>query len=211
MGREYPTDVLWRAQELYCVDRLSYAAVAEATGRSGVAPRPLHPTTLKSWGQKYAWARRREEIAQAESEIRVNIIKGRQKALEQLLATTDAKEAASMAFAVSSLESLALKRQELATAGKIPHAASLARRKIVTRADAVAALREAVERKLGTALADPEKISTATVQDIKRCLDLVAELETSLPKESEAEESRKRGLSGDMAQDIYQALGITGE
>lgn len=149
MGREYPTDVLWRAQELYCVDRLSYAAVAEATGVSA--------TTLKSWGQKYSWARRREEIAQAESEIRVNIIKGRQKALEQLLATTDAKEAASMAFAVSSLESLALKRQELATAGKIPHAASLARRKIVTRADAVAALREAVERKLGTALADPEK------------------------------------------------------
>ena len=87
-----------------------------------------------------------------------------------------------MAFAVSSLESLALKRQELATAGKIPHAASLARRKIVTRADAVAALREAVERKLGTALADPEKISTATVQDIKRCLDLVAELEAGLPK-----------------------------
>ena len=78
MGREYPTDVLWRAQELYCVDRLSYAAVAEATGVSA--------TTLKSWGQKYAWARRREEIAQAESEIRVNIIKGRQKALEQLLA-----------------------------------------------------------------------------------------------------------------------------
>lgn len=32
MGREYPTDTLWRAQELYCVDRLSYAAVAEATG-----------------------------------------------------------------------------------------------------------------------------------------------------------------------------------
>lgn len=203
MGREYPTDVLWRAQELYCVDRLSYAAVAEATGVSA--------TTLKSWGQKYAWARRREEIAQAESEIRVNIIKGRQKALEQLLATTDAKEAASMAFAVSSLESLALKRQELAAAGKIPHAASLARRKIVTRADAVAALREAVERKLGTALADPEKISTATVQDIKRCLDLVAELEAGLPNESEAEESRKRGLSGNMAQDIYQTLGITGE
>ena len=108
MGREYPTDTLWRAQELYCVDRLSYAAVAEATGVSA--------TTLKAWGQKYGWARRREEIARAESEIRVNIIKGRQ-ALEQLLAAADAKEAAPMAFAVSSLESLALKRLELAAAG----------------------------------------------------------------------------------------------
>ena len=196
MGREYPTDTLWRAQELYCVDRLSYAAVAEATGVSA--------TTLKAWGQKYGWARRREEIA-----IRVNIIKGRQKALEQLLAAEDAKEAAPMAFAVSSLESLALKRQELAASGRIPDASAPARRKIATRADAVAALREAVERKLGLALADPDKISTATVQDVKRCLDLVAELEAGLPKETEAEDARKRGMSGELAQNIYRALGIT--
>ena len=112
MGREHPTDTLWRAQELYCVDRLSYAAVAEATGVSA--------TTLKAWGQKYGWARRREEIARAESEIRVNIIKGRQKALEQLLAAADAKEAAPMAFAVSSLESLALKRLALPPPGSFP-------------------------------------------------------------------------------------------
>ena len=98
MGREYPTDTLWRAQELYCVDRLSFAQVAEATGVSA--------TTLKNWSEKYGWRTKREEIARAESEIRVNIIKGRQKALEQLLVATDAKEAAPMAFAVSSLESL---------------------------------------------------------------------------------------------------------
>lgn len=201
MGREHPTDTLWRAQELYCVDRLSYAAVAEATGVSA--------TTLKAWGQKYGWARRREEIARAESEIRVNIIKGRQKALEQLLAAEDAKEAAPMAFAVSSLESLALKRQELAASGKIPDVSASVRRKIATRADAVAALREAVERKLGLALVDPDKISTATVQDVKRCLDLVAELEAGLPKETEAEDTRKRGMSGELAQNIYRALGIT--
>ena len=203
MGREYPTDTLWRAQELYCVDRLSFAQVAEATGVSA--------TTLKNWSEKYGWRAKREEIARAESEIRVNIIKGRQKALEQLLAAADAKEAAPMAFAVSSLESLTLKRLELAAAGKIPNAAGPARHKIATRADAVAALRDAVERKLGLALADPDKITTATVLDVKRCLDLVAELEAGLPKESEAEESRKRGLSGDMAQSIYKALGITEE
>lgn len=197
MGREHPTDTLWRAQELYCVDRLSYAAVAEATGVSA--------TTLKAWGQKYGWARRREEIAQAESEIRVNIIKGRQKALEQLLAAADAKEAAPMAFAVSSLESLALKRQELAAAGKIPDASASARRRIATRADAVAALREAVERKLGLALSDPEKINAATVQEIKRCLDLVAELEAGLPKEAEAQ--RDKALSLENAQAIREILG----
>ena len=184
MGREYPTDTLWRAQELYCVDRLSYAAVAEATGVSA--------TTLKAWGHKYGWARRREEIARAESEIRVNIIKGRQKALEQLLAAEDAKEAAPMAFAAS---------------GKIPDASAIVRRKIATRADAVAALREAVERKLGLALADPDKISTATVQDVKRCLDLVAELEAGLPKEPE--DTRSKALSPENAQAIREILGTS--
>lgn len=203
MGKEYPTDVLWQAQELYCVDRLSYAAVAEATGVSA--------TTLKSWGQKYGWTRKRAEIAQAQSEIRVNIIKGRKYALEQLLTAADAKEAASMAFAVSSLESLALKQQELAAAGKIPSAAPATRRKIGNRAEAIAALREAVERKLNLALTDSEKITSAAVQDIKRCLDLMAELEASLPKENEAEETRRRGLSQNMAESIYKALGVAEE
>ncbi|WP_297047300.1 hypothetical protein [uncultured Desulfovibrio sp.] len=185
------------------MDRLSYAAVAEATGVSA--------TTLKSWGQKYGWTQKRSEIAQAQSEIRVNIIKGRKYALEQLLTAEDAKQAASMAFAVSSLESLALKQQELAAAGKIPSAAPVARRKIGTRAEAIAALREAVERKLNLALADSEKITFAAVQDIKRCLDLMAELEASLPKENEAEENRRRGLSQNMAESIYKALGVAEE
>lgn len=200
MGREYPTDTLWLAQELYCVDRLSYTAVAEATGVS--------PTTLKAWGQKYDWSRKRAEIAQAQSEIRVNIIKGRKYALEQLLTAEDAKQAASMAFAVSSLESLALKQQELAAAGKLPSAVPPSCRKIGTRAEAVAALREAVERKLNLALADADKITFATVQDIKRCLDLMGELEASLPKENETEEAKHRGLSRNMAESIYKALGV---
>ena len=201
MGWEYEPETVWRAQELYCVDRLSFARVAELTGVSA--------TTLKAWSDKYGWRAKREEIAQAESDIRVNTIKGRKVALEMLLEAGDGKEASQMAFAVASLESLALKQQELAAAGKIPSAAAPARPKIATRADAVAVLRDAVEQKLGLALADPAKITTATVQDVKRCLDLVAELEASLPKENEAEESKKRGLSGDMAQRIYKALGIT--
>lgn len=203
MGREHPTDTLWKAQELYCVDRLSYAAVAEATGVSA--------TTLKAWGQKYDLARKRAEIAEAESEIRVNVVKGRKKALEELLGAENAKEASAMAFAVSSLESLAMKQAELMASGKIPGAAKAARRRVTGRTDAIAALREAVEKKLGMALADPEKINSQTVTDIKRCLDLVAELEATLPKENAPEEEKKRGLSGNMAESIYKAIGITEE
>lgn len=199
MGREHTSDTLWKAQELYCVDRLSYAAVAEATGVS--------PTTLKAWGQKYQWARRREEIAQAESEIRVNIIKGRKKALEQLLATSEPREASQMAFAVTSLESLALKREEMAASGKIPCATGPVRHKIATRADAIAALRDVVERKLGHALADPERITISTVQDVKRCLELVADLEAGLPKEKE--ETHDKALSPENARAIREILGTS--
>lgn len=197
MGREHPTDILWQAQELYCVDRLSYSAVSEALGVSA--------TTLKNWGQRYDWAQKRADIAKAQSEIRVNTIKGRQKALEQLLKADSPKTAATMAFAVSSLESLALKKLELAAAGKIPSATPVNKRKIVSKADAITALREAVERKLGIALADPEKISTATVQDIKRCLDMVSELEASLPKDNGKENSR--ALSPENAELIQSILG----
>ena len=116
MGWEYEPETVWRAQELYCVDRLSFARVAELTGVSA--------TTLKAWSDKYGWRAKREEIAQAESDIRVNTIKGRKVALEMLLEAGDGKEASQMAFAVASLESLALKQQELAAAGKIPSAAA---------------------------------------------------------------------------------------
>lgn len=199
MGREHPTDTLWKAQELYCVNRLSYAAVAEAVGVSA--------TTLKAWGQKYDWARKRAEIAEAESEIRINVVKGRKKALEELLGAENAKEASAMAFAVSSLESLAMKQAELAAAGKIPGTAKAARRKVKGKADAIAALREAVEMKLGLALADPEKITTATVQDVKRCLDLVAELEAGLPKEIENDANRANALSPENARIVQNILG----
>lgn len=198
MGREYASDTLWRAQELYCVDRLSYAAVAEQTGVSA--------TTLKAWGQKYDWARKRAEIAQAESEIRINTVKSRHKALEQLLTAGDAKEAAQMAFAVSSLESLALKQQELAAAGKIPSATPPVRRKISTKAEAVAALKEAVEKKLNLALADADKISAALVSDVKRCLELVTDFENSLPKETKPETAQ--GLSAEMAAKLRELAGV---
>lgn len=197
MGWEYEPETVWKAQELYCVDRLSFARVAELTGVSA--------TTLKAWSDKYDWRAKREEIAQAESDIRVNTIKGRKVALEMLLEAGDGKEASQMAFAVASLESLALKQQELAAAGKIPSAAAPARPKIATRADAVAVLRDAVEQKLGLALADPAKITTATVQDVKRCLELVAELEAGLPKERE--EKRDKALSPENARAIREILG----
>jgi len=144
-----------------------------------------------------------------ESEIRFNTILGRKAILQRLLEAEDGKEASQVAFAVASLENLALKQAELAAAGKIPtFSEPAAQPHIGTRADAVAALRQAVENKVGMALADPEKISAATIKDVKQCLDLLTELEAGLPKPEVPETEQKQGLSRDMADALEKALGL---
>ena len=200
MGWEHEPGTVWRAQELYCMDRLSFERVSELTG--------VATSTLKRWADKYRWRERREELAQVDSEIRFNTVMGRKAILQRLLEAEDGKEASQVAFAVASLESLALKQAELAAAGKIPSFSEPeARPHIATQADAVAALREAVRNKVGMALSDPGKINAATVQDVKRCLELLGELEARLPKEKE--ESRDKALSPENAQAIREILGTS--
>ena len=200
MGWEHEPGTVWRAQELYCMDRLSFERVSELTG--------VATSTLKRWADKYRWRERREELAQVESEIRFNTVMGRKAILQRLLEAEDGKEASQVAFDVASLESLALKQAELAAAGKIPSFSEPeARPHIATQADAVAALREAVRNKVGMALSDPGKINAATVQDVKRCLELLGELEARLPKEKE--ESRDKALSPENAQAIREILGTS--
>ena len=201
MGWEHEPGTVWRAQELYCLDRLSFDRVSELTG--------VATSTLKRWADKYRWRERRDELAQVESEIRFNTVLGRKAILQRLLTAEDGKEASQVAFAVASLESLALKQAELAAAGRIPTFAEPAvRPHIATRADAVAALRQAIENKVGMALADPGKINAATIKDVSQCLDLLAKLESSLPKPEAPEAEQKRGLSKDMAAALEKALGL---
>ena len=204
MGWEHEPGTVWRAQELYCLDRLSFDRVSELTG--------VATSTLKRWADKYRWRERRDELAQVESEIRFNTVLGRKAILERLLTAEDGKEASQVAFAVASLESLALKQAELAAAGRIPgFAEPSVRPPVATRADAVAALRQAIENKVGMALADPGKINAATIKDVSQCLDLLANLESSLPKPEAAEAEQKRGLSKDMAAALEKALGLHNE
>ena len=109
MGWEHEPGTVWRAQELYCLERLSFGRVAQLTG--------VAVSTLKRWADKYRWRERRDELAQVESEIRFNTILGRKAILQRLLEAEDGKEASQVAFAVASLENLALKQAELAAAG----------------------------------------------------------------------------------------------
>lgn len=201
MGWEHEPGTVWRAQELYCSERLSFERVSELTG--------VATSTLKRWADKHQWRERRDELAQAESEIRFDLVLGRKAILQRLLTAESGKEASQVAFAVASMESVAMKQAELVAAGKIPTFAE-PRPHIATRADAVAALRQAMESKIGMALADPSKINASTIKDVSQCLDLLTELEACLPKieTSDNAEDQKRGLSKDVAAALEKALGI---
>ena len=94
MGWEHEPGTVWRAQELYCLDRMSFERVAEMTG--------VATSTLKRWADKYRWRERREELAQVESEI------------EKLLDTLTGASPVLLSYANSKIEELDARRQSIA-------------------------------------------------------------------------------------------------
>lgn len=192
MGWEHEAETVWQAQSLYCVDRLSFDAVARETG--------VAASTLKRWAEKYDWRQKREEIAQAEAEIRVDKVKARAVTLKALIA----KPGANMAFAVSALESQALKEEEAARKGAaFAAAAGQGELSIKTPADAIAVLKTAVEQRLAYVLTRPELDVFAEAQKVTKTLGLISQLEAAQP---ETEESAEGGISASLAERIEAAM-----
>lgn len=110
MRREHAPDTVWRCQELYCVDRLSFAYISSVCG--------VADSTLRRWADLYAWRDKRQEIAKAEADIRANTVLGRSHVLKMLLESDTSKEASQMAFAVAGLEKMAFAVAEAHRAAK---------------------------------------------------------------------------------------------
>ncbi len=200
MGAEYDADTRWRAMELYCADRLTFAQVAEATG--------VADSTLRRWADAYQWRERREELARAEADIRIDTIRSRAAILRHLIEAQDGKAASQIAFAVSSLENLALQREKALLAGEIANPAKPEKPvKVSSRSEAIAVLKQAVEDKLGLLLSDKKYVTSDSITDIAKCLALVQELEATLPKE-EADSKKYGGVSADIAERLDKALGL---
>lgn len=200
MGVEIDADTRWRAMELYCADRLTFAQVSEATG--------IADSTLRRWADAYQWRERREELAQAEADIRIDTIRSRAAILKHLLEAEDGKVASQIAFAVASLGNLELQYQKALLAGDIANPAKPEKPvKVSSRAEAIAVLKQAVEGKLGLILSDKKYVTSDSVTDIAKCLALVQELEATLPKE-EADTMKSGGVSADIAERLDKALGL---
>lgn len=200
MAFEHDSDTRWRAQELYCVDRLTFTQIAEIVN--------VADSTLRRWADMWQWRERREEIAQAEAEIRVDTVKARASILKRLLEAEDGKTASQVAFAVASLENLALQQQKAVLAGEIANPAKPEKPvKVSTRAEAVDVLWQVVNDKLNTVLSDKKYVTTESVGDIMKCLELVRDMEATLPK-NDADKAKHAGLSSAIADRLDEALGL---
>ena len=192
---EYSPDVVWKAQDLYVIERFSFAKVAERTG--------VTATTLKNWAKKYNWRQKREEIAQIEAESKMDLYRSRQKAIKMLLESGDGKECSQMAFAVSSLENLAIKQQELQLNQQI-QTEQHRKTKLVTKEDTLKQLAAAVQNRLLFVLENPQAINSKNIQDILNMLKLMEQVD--IPHEEQIQSSR--GISKELAENIKKALNL---
>lgn len=197
MGREHPPETVFRARELYCVDRMTFAQVAKAMG--------VAESSLKRWSENYGWQATRQEIAQAEMDIRADTLLARSRLLKALIKSADAQTG----FAVASLESLAMKQADALRQGKLLDATlgTKPQRPIRTREDAVLAVREAIERRLQQLVGMPDLVDLRSLQDVQRCLGLLETLERSVATGAE-EESASKVLPADVTQALREALGL---
>lgn len=197
MGREHPPETVFRAQELYCVDRMTFAQVAKAVN--------VAESTLKRWSETYGWQAKRDEIAQAEMDIRADFVLARSKMLKALIESKDAQTG----FAVASLEGLAMKQADAIRQGRLLDATSGAKpqRTIRTREDAVLAVREAIERRLQQLVGMPDLVDLRSLQDVQRCLGLLETLERSVAPGAEAE-SASKAPPADVIKAMCEALGL---
>ncbi len=182
MGREHEPETVWRAQELYCVDRWSFERVAEATG--------VADSTLRRWADAYGWREKREEIALAEADLRADKILARSKLLKSLIQSCNAQTG----FAVAALEGLALREAELARslAEATPAEPEPEPAEPQTLSGDTAALEEAVRQRLAAILASKD-MRVRDVKDLTAILEKLArtarlpELETAGGDQGETE------------------------
>lgn len=183
--REHAPETVWKAQDLYCLDRLSFMDTAKALG--------IADSTVRRWAKQYGWREKREELARIESERRINFIKARADMLQRLLGAEKAGDAAQAAFGVASLENLEIKKQEaLAKAEKealkergaplVTQNEKTAPEETFTLPDGIsdderlALLESAVNSQIALLLNRPVPDISRHMKEIKDALDLVAKL-----------------------------------
>jgi hypothetical protein len=177
-GKEYSMETVERCEDSYCVDGLTFDQVAGLTGVS--------ISTLKRWSERYDWQQKREDIRRARSAIRTGRVLLHSKLIENCLKTLNPQDA----FAVASIDGVVQRaaeaaRRNAADAGAFQEADRT--REIRTDAEAVAALEEAVQIRVGRLLANPDALNFRAMQDIGKVMEFLKDLRAKAAPGVEAE------------------------
>jgi hypothetical protein len=192
--REHAPEKVWQAQELYCVTRLTFRATAEQVG--------VAESTVKRWADKHGWREKRDKIAQAECDIRADLVLARSEMVKSLMKSKDAQTG----FAVASLESLAMKQAEFERAGRVADIVTQNKNKQpLTPEETVSALRDAVEAKVMLLLTSPDGVDFKAVADIKKALELLEGMEAKQAREVGAD-NKGSTVSGSNIEKMLDAL-----
>jgi len=192
MPREYSWEVRERAEELYIVDGLTYEQVAAQTGVS--------VSQIQRWAKEGGWPEKRRELRQALSDIKRKMVLLRLRYIDKALKSLDNQAA----YAVARLEDVAARASGRAAQGSEPEPA-LPEREIKTPAEAIAALEEAVQRKLNRMLAGD--VSLAGIRDMKKALELIEEMKKRhAGPASGGMEGERKGLSDEAVEEIRQKI-----
>jgi DNA-binding transcriptional regulator YiaG len=192
MPREIDWETRIDAEELYVVDGLTYEQVSERTGVS--------VTQLQRWGTDGGWVERRREYRNALGDIRRNTVKLRQALIESALNSLDPQAV----YAVARLES-ATRATKSSQPDDRPVAIS---KPIETSADAVAALKVALEQKINMLLSKPGSIDLKAIKDLKSAMELLERMESDAAAENAAGENKTKTLSPERVREIRDQLGI---
>jgi len=190
MGREIPAEVRDKAEDLYIVDGMTYAQVAHATGVS--------ESQLMRWGKDADWGERRREYRAALRSIRRDTVTLRQKLIQSALESLDPQAV----YAVARIEAIAAKKTSQDAGPNTPEPADPVA--IGTPADAVSALKGALEKKVNAMLATGD-IDLTALKNIKQSFEL---LETMDAKYSDTDDrpAASTGLSAEAADEISRKI-----
>lgn len=156
MPQEHSWDTRETAENLYIIGGHTYAQVAAQTGVS--------VSQIQRWSDDGNWRERRREYRQAHTLIRENVVKAQLSLIQDVLETKDPQKAYAFSSIVTSGKGLAQ-----ATAEQAQEAAPA--REINTRADADAALKEAVLLKVNKLLAAPDGVTRKGITELAELLD----------------------------------------
>ena len=171
-----------RAEELYVIDALPHEAVADETG--------VPIWTIKRWSTDGAWKTKQREYRNAEAEIKRYSRLARLKLIKDAMSSLDPQKIYAFA-ALERASALSAHGAEGMAQGDDYDPAQ----EIKTPQEAIAALQEAISRKLSLMLSKPDAISLSGIKDMKKAMELVEQMRTKHEEESRSEKDKDRLLT----------------